>query len=135
MQDPFKNQNDPDNQNQNQNPFSNLPLPPNYATVVNPSNGQVRAAKVGISWTTLWFGPIPAMMRGDWYNFALMIVLDLIYFMGISMFNLQIGLPIPAIVFGMIYNLMYFRHLFNLGYQPADEHSKQILTQSRYWKE
>ncbi|BAP86717.1 hypothetical protein LOOC260_122120 [Paucilactobacillus hokkaidonensis JCM 18461] len=133
MQDPFKNQNDPDNQNQN--PLSNLPLPPNYATVVNPENGQVRVAKVGISWTTLWFGPIPAMMRGDWYNFALMIVLDLIYVMGISMLNVQIALPIPALVFGLIYNLMYFRHQFTLGFQPADKHSKELLIRSRYWKE
>lgn len=134
MQDPFQNKNDQNDPN-NQNPFSNLPLPPNFATVVNPDNGQVRAAKVGVSWTTLWFGPIPAMMRGDWYNCALIIIFDLIYAMGISMLGLQIALPLPAIVFGLIYNLMYFRHLFNLGYKPADEHSKQLLTESRYWKD
>lgn len=133
MQDPFNRQNDPNNDDQD--PLSNLPLPPNYAKVVNPENGQVRAAKVGVSWTTLWFGPIPALMRGDWYNFALMIVLDMIYFMGVSMLGLQITMPIPAIIFGLIYNLMYFRHLFTLGYQPADDRSKELLTMWKYWKE
>ncbi|KRM09867.1 hypothetical protein ABTQ33_12155 [Paucilactobacillus suebicus] len=133
MQDPFNRQNDPNN-GDDQDPFSNLPLPPNFAKVVNKENGQIRAAKVGVSWTTLWFGPIPAAMRGDWYNFALMIVLDLIYAMGVSMLGLQITLPVPAIIFGLIYNLMYFRHLFNIGYEPADEHSKELLSQSRYWK-
>lgn len=133
MQDPFNRQNNPNNDDQD--PLSNLPLPPNYAKVVNPENGQIRAAKVGVSWTTLWFGPIPALMRGDWYNFALMIVLDMIYFMGVSMLGLQITMPIPAIIFGLIYNLMYFRHLFTLGYQPADDRSKELLTMWKYWKE
>lgn len=133
MQDPFNRQNDPNSDDQD--PLSNLPLPPNYAKVVNPENGQIRAAKVGVSWTTLWFGPIPALMRGDWYNFALMIVLDMIYFMGVSMLGLQITMPIPAIIFGLIYNLMYFRHLFTLGYQPADDRSKELLTMWKYWKE
>lgn len=133
MQDPFNRQNDPNNDDQD--PLSNLPLPPNYAKVVNPENGQIRAAKVGVSWTTLWFGPIPALMRGDWYNFALMIVLDMIYFMGVSMLGLQITMPIPAIIFGLIYNLMYFRHLFTLGYHPADDRSKELLTMWKYWKE
>lgn len=133
MQDPFNRKNNSDN-GDDQDPLSNFPLPPNYAKVVNRQNGQIRAAKVGVSWTTLWFGPIPALMRGDWYNFALMIVLDLIYALGVSMLGLQIALPVPAIIFGLIYNLMYFRHLFNIGYEPADDRSKELLTASRYWK-
>ena len=133
MQDPFNRQNDPDHDDQD--PLSNLPLPPNYAKVVNPENGQIRAAKVGISWTTLWFGPIPALMRGDWYNFALMIVLDLIFIMGISMLHLTITFPVLAVVFSLIYNMMYFKHLFTLGYEPADERSKELLVTWRYWKE
>jgi hypothetical protein len=64
-----------------------------------------------------------------------MIVLDMIYFMGVSMLGLQITMPIPAIIFGLIYNLMYFRHLFTLGYQPADDRSKELLTMWKYWKE
>ena len=73
MQNPFGN----NNQN-NQDFFNNLPIPPNYAKIVN-DQGVLRIAKVGFSWTTLWFGPIPALFRGDYYNFILMIVLDLDY--------------------------------------------------------
>ena len=51
MQNPFGN----NNNNDNQNPFNlnNLPLPPNYAKIVN-DQGDIRIAKVGFSWTTLW---------------------------------------------------------------------------------
>ena len=80
MQNPFGN-----NNNNDQNPFNlnNLPLPPNYAKIVN-DQGDIRIAKVGISWTTLWFGPLPALFRGDYYNFLLIFVLDLA--IGISNF-------------------------------------------------
>ena len=67
MQNPFGNQND------NQDFLRNVPVPPNYAKVINDA-GDIRIAKVGISWTTFWFGPLPAVFRGDWYNFALMLV-------------------------------------------------------------
>ena len=72
MQNPFG------NQNNNQDFLKNLPVPPNYAKVINDA-GDIRIAKVGISWTTFWFGPLPAVFRGDWYNFALMLVWDAIY--------------------------------------------------------
>lgn len=135
MQDPFQNNNQNDPNNNNQDPLSNIPLPPNYAKIVQPETGQIRIAKVGISWTTLWFGPIPAMMRGDWYNCALIIIFDMIYAMGVSMLGFQMALPLPALIFGFIYNLMFFRHSFNLGYQPADERSKELLINSRYLKD
>ena len=73
MQNPFGN----NNQN-NQDFFNNLPIPPNYAKIKN-DEGEMRIAKVGFSWTVFLFGPFPALFRNDWYNFFLMIVLDLDY--------------------------------------------------------
>ena len=97
MQNPFGN-----NNNNDQNPFdlNNLPLPPNYAKIVN-DQGQIRIAKVGISWTTLWFGPLPALFRGDYYNFILMIVLDLDYALVVLFFGLNwlTQFPWPSLVF------------------------------------
>lgn len=92
MQNPFGN-----NNNNDQNPFdlNNLPLPPNYAKVVN-DQGQIRIAKVGISWTTLWFGPLPALFRGDYYNFLLMIVLDLDYALVVLFFWFKLVNAIPV---------------------------------------
>ena len=70
MQNPFGN----NNNNDPNNIFNNLPIPPNYAKIKN-DQGDLRIAKVGISWTTFWFGPLPALFRGDYYNFFLEIVL------------------------------------------------------------
>ena len=132
MQNPFGN-----NNNNDQNPFdlNNLPLPPNYAKVVN-DQGQIRIAKVGISWTTLWFGPLPALFRGDYYNFLLMIVLDLDYALVVLFFGLNwlMQFPWPSLVFAIFYNMMYFRHPFNNGYSPTDQRSRELLERFHYLK-
>ncbi|MEY8441911.1 hypothetical protein AALA17_04525 [Lactobacillaceae bacterium 24-114] len=130
MQNPFGNNND-----NNQNPFdlNNLPLPPNYAKIVN-EKGQVRIAKVGISWTTLWFGPLPALFRGDYYNFILMLVLDMDYVL-VGLFfglNWMFQFPWTSIVFALLYNMMFFRHSFNIGYRPADQRSRELLERFHY---
>lgn len=133
MQNPFGN-----NNNNDQNPFdlNNLPIPPNYAKIVN-GQGDIRISKVGISWTTLWFGPLPALFRGDYYNFILMIVLDLDYVLVAMFFGWMwmISFPWPSLIFALFYNMMYFKHLFNKGYYPADKHSRELLTRAHYWKE
>ena len=87
--------------------------------------------------TSIQFGPLPALFRGDYYNFLLIIVLDLDYALVALFFGLNwlLEFPIPSVVFAFFYNMMYFRHLFNKGYRPADERSRQILTNARYWKE
>ena len=132
MQNPFGN-----NNNNDQNPFdlNNLPLPPNYAKIVN-DQGQIRIAKVGISWTTLWFGPLPALFRGDYYNFILMIVLDLDYALVVLFFGLNwlTQFPWPSLVFAILYNMMYFKHSFNIGYRPADQHPRELLERFHYLK-
>ena len=131
MQNPFGNRN-------NQQDFlKNLPVPPNYAKVVD-DNGDIRIAKVGISWTTLWFGPLPAVFRGDWYNFALILVWEAIYVLFALLTHLELYLlsfPWPAIFFAFFYNMMYFRHLFTKGYSPADQRSRELLIKSKYLKQ
>lgn len=129
MQNPFG------NNNNNPDFWKNLPLPPNYAKVVNDA-GEIRIGKVGISWTTFWFGPLPALFRGDWYNFALMLVLDANYVLVALLFhfNWMLTFPWPALAFTIFYNMMYFRHLFTKGFRPADQASRDLLIRSRYLK-
>ena len=132
MQNPFGN----NNNNDQNNIFNNLPIPPNYAKIKN-YQGDLRIAKVGISWTTFWFGPLPALFRGDYYNFFLELVLAADYVLVALFFKLGalLTFPWPALIFALFYNMMYFRHLFNKGYYPADAHSRELLTKSKYLKE
>ena len=38
-----------------------------------------------------------------------------------------------GIVWGSLYNMMYFKHLFNRGFKPADERSRDLLARAHYW--
>ena len=141
MQDPFKGFNDDDNNNKGNGP-QGLPLPPNYATVVNPETGNLRIAKVGFSWTMFLFHPFPTIFRADWYNLLCIIGVELALQMLFNMFvpgnqrvtatgSVELGI---ALLWGAIYNMMYYKHLFNQGFVPADERSRDLLTRAHYWK-
>lgn len=138
MQNPFGN-----NGNDNQDGPGGLPLPPNYATVINPETGEIRLGKVGFSFTALIFTVLVPAFRNDWYNFLCMVGLQAGVFMGVySLPNTPENLASIwmaadtgfQILWGFIYNLMYFKHLFKRGFQPTDERSRAILVQGRYLK-
>lgn len=139
MQDPFKGFNNDDDNNNGNGP-QGLPLPPNYATVVNPQTGNLRIAKVGFAWIAFLFPVVPPIFRGDWYNLLCILGVDL----GIQMLlQMTVGVDQAQVIMGMqlamqilwgaIYNMMYFKHLFNLGFVPADDRSKDLLTKAHYW--
>lgn len=71
----------------------------------NPRTGQLRQAPVGFSWTTLFFGLFPALLRGHWIGALIQFVCAL-FTIGLSGF-----------VFAFIYNKMYLRHLLNEGFK------------------
>ena len=71
----------------------------------NPTSGQKKKAPVGISWTTLFFGPFPALMRGSFKWFAI-ILLTSIFTMGISHF-----------VFMFLFNKLYIKDLIGAGFK------------------
>lgn len=77
-----------------------------YATVFfkNPHTGQMRAAPVGFSWTTFFFGFFPAILRGHWSMGLLMIPLALV------------TLGLSGLYFSFAYNKIYLNHLMNEGY-------------------
>lgn len=135
MQNPFGNGDD-DDQNNNM-----IPIPPTFA-VVKRDDGQMRVAKVGFSWTSLVFGMLPSLFRSDWYNFLSMISIQLIMGMGISMAMGQsfevaysVGANICRFIWAGLYNMMYFKHLFAIGYKPADQRSRELLIENHYLKE
>ena len=81
-------------------------------------NGVIKQAKLGFSWTTMFFGWFVPLIRGDWKW--------LIVILSIGM----VTLGLSNLVFMFIYNKLYVRDLINDGYRPADEFSKTSL-QSR----
>ncbi|PWF99778.1 hypothetical protein [Levilactobacillus bambusae] len=147
MQDPFGNWNnqDPNNQNNGSGP-NGLPIPPNYATIVNKSDGNMRIAKVGFSWTSLisalFLVPFaPAIFRADWYNMfcmigvqvgATMIALMTLNQQQLIAWETGIASIVFGLLWGFLYNMMYFKHSFNKGYVPADDRSKKLLEEAHY---
>lgn len=87
------------------------------ATVYLTNGIEIKKAPVGFSWTTLFFGGIPALLRQDWiWGIGLVIA---------SMFTWGIA----AIVGAFIYNKVYIKSLVNKGYtiQPSSEVSDDYL--------
>jgi hypothetical protein len=71
----------------------------------HPVSGAMRTAPVGFSWTTLFFGPIPALLRGHWVGALVIFILYVVTF-GLS-----------GLVFPFIYNKMYIKYLIGEGYK------------------
>lgn len=78
-----------------------------YTKIVfeNPKTGQIKEAPVGFSWTTFFFGCLPALFRGD-FKWAIIMFICLICTLGFSGF-----------VFMFIYNKLYIKELIGSGYK------------------
>ena len=70
----------------------------------NPHNGKLREAPIGFSWTTLFFGFFPALLRGHWIGLFVMLLIGVI----------TGGLA--WLVFPFLYNKFYVKHLIKEGY-------------------
>ena len=71
----------------------------------NPRTGQVNEAPIGFSWTVFFFNFFPALFRGHWAGFAILL-LAAVFTFGLS-----------AWVFMFIYNKMYVKYLIGEGYK------------------
>ena len=69
----------------------------------HPHSGIIRKAPVGFSFTTLFFGPLPALLRWDFKWFIIQCLLC--------------WLVIPILVFAFVYNRIYLRQLLERGYK------------------
>ena len=134
-----------------QNPFENgdnhegpngIPVPPNYATVVRKDNGEIRIGKVGLSLTAFLFNVLVPIFRGDWYNLLCMIGIQMGITLGIQSYPFASTTDfatawstiefLVGLLWGFIYNMMYFRHLFNRGFTPATQRSYDLLAKRGY---
>lgn len=75
-------------------------------TTISVSNGvEVKKVPLGFSWTTFFFGGIPALIRGDWIP-GIIIMLASMFTWGIA-----------GVIAAFIYNKMYAKSLFEKGYK------------------
>lgn len=89
----------------------------------NPVTNQFKQVKVGFSWTTFFFGLFPALFRGDWKWFFVMLVVNII--LGVP--TMGIGAGLVGIIFAFFYNKLYINDLLSKGWVPSDESSKSML--------
>lgn len=78
--------------------------------------GVVKECKTGFSWTTLFFGLLVPLLRGDFKWSIIMLLLAVITF-GISW-----------LVMPFIYNKKYIISLLEKGYKPDTDIDRNILT-------
>ncbi len=80
--------------------------------------GKTKDVKLGFSWTSLFFGPLIPLFRGD----ILWTILYIVLF------------PITAgfiwLIFPFLYNKIYIKKLVGSGWQAANELSKNMLMQN-----
>ena len=70
--------------------------------------GQLREAPVGFSWTTLFFGPFPALLREHWVGAVAILLL------------VMITAWLAPLVIAFLYNKWYIKHLISNGYKVAE---------------
>ena len=70
----------------------------------NPHSGIIKKAPVGFSWTTLFFGPLPALCRGDFKWFFIQLLCALPFGMGFPLF-------------AFLYNKIHLKKCLEAGYK------------------
>ena len=74
--------------------------------IISLTNGvEIKNAPIGFSWTTFFFGGIPAAIRGDW-----------LWAIGIFVGSF-LTWGIVAVIAAFIYNRIYVKSLFDKGYK------------------
>ncbi len=80
--------------------------------VMHPEHGISQTAYVGFSWTSFFFGGIPAMTRGD-VGIGLGVLVGTIFLGAVSFGLLAI---VINLVWAFVYNKMYTTKLLEKGY-------------------
>ncbi|MGF9699437.1 MULTISPECIES: DUF2628 domain-containing protein [Paenibacillus] len=91
------------------------------------SAGVTKNVKVGFSWTTLFFGFLPALFRGDLKWAVIMFLIAA----ALGAFTFGIGAWVSGIVFSFVYNKIYIKELLEKGYRPANGESQAVLERSQ----
>lgn len=77
----------------------------------------------GFSWTTLFFGPIPALLRGDFLTFLGVVAVYVV----LNVFTMGILGTLAMVVWAFMYNKYYTQSLLKKGFKfnGSDEDNKE----------
>ena len=84
-----------------------------HSTVALEKNGLIKECPVGFSWTTLFFGGFPALLRGHAVMGLIQIILQVI------------TASLSALIFAFIYNKMYINYRLEDGYKFSQVSGKK----------
>ena len=85
--------------------------------------GMVKDGFYGFSWTTFFFGFIPALFRGDFITFIGGFIVSLI----IAIMTAGLGAIFISIVWAFMYNKYYTRRMVERGYEFAGSDGDNVL--------
>ena len=100
--------------------------------------GFVKTAVLGFSWTTLFFGLLVPLIRGDLRWFFIMLIIPSIVISFLALLSEELAITICLIImllFAGNYNACYIKELMEKGFFPADEESKKILKKAKIFEE
>ena len=91
-----------------------------HSTLILEKNGLLRECPVGFSWTTLFFGGFPALLRGHVLMGLVQIILQII------------TLSMSAVIFAFVYNKMYINYRLENAYlfSSVDGKTKEAIEAS-----
>ena len=92
-----------------------------FVNLFNPLTRQAKQTKVGFSWTVFFFGPFPALFRGDWKWFLIILIAN------------SFTAGFSNLVFIFIYNKLYINDLLLQGFVPNDHASHDILVSKGFF--
>ena len=90
-----------------------------FATINFEKSGLTKEAPVGFSWTTLFFGFFPALIRGD-MKWAVIIFAATFVTFGLA-----------GIVFAFIYNRLYIQGLLKQGFKVKNYSGNKALIEQK----
>lgn len=84
-------------------------------------SGVMKNGYFGFSWTTLFFGPFPALLRADFITFVGWFVIYPIIVVPTFFLTLGVTAIFPGFVWAFFYNGYYTRRLLERGYIFVDD--------------
>ena len=92
--------------------LANTKTPMAKLTLQHPQTGIIKTAPLGFSWTTLFFGALPALFRGDFKWFLIQALLSIFI--------------LPTLIFPFVYNRIFLRQLLERGFKVQSTGGKKI---------